>query len=61
MLVVAGAQASAEPQEEYTVEDAAGLAREKMEQGLSAADAAKEAARLTGLRKGDIYRILSEK
>lgn len=61
VLVVAGAQASAEPQEEYTVEDAAGLAREKMEQGLSAADAAKEAARLTGLRKGDIYRILSEK
>lgn len=61
VLVVAGAQPPAQPQEEYTVEDAAGLAREKMEQGLSAADAAKEAARLTGLRKGDIYRILSEK
>lgn len=61
VLVIAGAQVPVQPQEEYTVEDAAGLAREKIEQGLSAADAAKEAARLTGLRKGDIYRILSEK
>lgn len=59
VLVIAGAQAPA-PQEEYTLEDAAELAKERMEQGLSAADAAREAAKLTGLRKGDIYRALLE-
>lgn len=61
VLVLAGAEASSPDREEYTLEDAAGLAREQMEQGLSAADAAKEAARLTGLKKGEIYRLLSGK
>ena len=60
VLVVAGRSAPAAEPEEYTVEDAAELARERMEQGLSAADAAKEAAKLTGLRKGDIYRLLGK-
>ena len=60
VLVVAGRSAPAAEPEEYTVEDAAELARERMEQGLSAADAAREAAKLTGLRKGDIYRLLGK-
>ena len=60
VLVVAGRSAPDTEQEEYTVEDAAELARERMEQGLSAADAAREAAKLTGLRKGDIYRLLGK-
>lgn len=61
VLVVAGAETSANPQEEYTLEDAAELAREQMEQGLSASDAAREAARVTGVRKGEIYRLIVEK
>ncbi len=61
VLVVAGAEPAPSEQEEYTLEDAAELAREQMEQGLSAADAAKEAARLTGLKKGEIYRLVSGK
>ncbi len=60
VLVIDGAAAPAFEQEEYTLEDAAELARNQMEQGLSAADAAKEAAKLTGFRKGDIYRLLQE-
>lgn len=58
VLVVAGAEPSTAPKEEYTPEEAAELARERMEQGMSASDAAKEAAKLTGVKKGDIYRLL---
>ena len=60
VLVIAGAEAPKTEEEEYTLEDAAELAKERMEQGLSAADAAKETAKLTGLRKGDIYRLLGK-
>ena len=58
VLVIAGAEPPAPP-EEYSLEDAVELAREKMAQGVSASDAAKEAAKETGLKKGDIYRLLS--
>lgn len=58
VLVIAGAEAPAPPAE-YSLEDAVALAREKTAQGLSASDAAKEAAKETGLKKGDIYRLLS--
>lgn len=61
VLVVAGAETPASPREEYTLEDAAELAREQMELGLSASDAAREAARVTGVRKGEIYRLVVEK
>ena len=60
VLVIAGAEAPKTEQEEYTLEDAAELAKERRSQGLSAADAAREAAKLTGLRKGDIYRLLGK-
>lgn len=57
VLVVAGVQPPAPPAE-HTLEEAAALAREKMAQGCSASDAAKEAAKETGLKKGDIYKLL---
>lgn len=43
---------------EYTVEEAAGMARMLIEGGMSSSEAAKEAAKTTGLKKGDIYRLL---
>ncbi len=61
VLVVAGAEPRTAERKEYTLEDAAGLAREHMERGLSASDAAKEAAKETGLKKGEIYRVLQER
>lgn len=60
VLVIAGAETPAVEQEEYTLEDAAELAREKLEEGLSASDAAREAAKLTGQKKGEIYKALQE-
>ena len=60
VLVVGGA-APAAPQEMDTGPEAAvELARAWMGKGLSASEAAKEAAKATGLRKGDIYRLLTE-
>jgi 16S rRNA (cytidine1402-2'-O)-methyltransferase len=41
-----------------TPEDAAALARLFLAEGLSASDAAKKAAAETGVKKGDIYRLL---
>lgn len=60
VLVIAGAEPEP-PREEYTVEEAVELAKEQMERGAPASEAAKEAARVTGLKKGDIYRLLSER
>ena len=60
VLVIKGA--SPAPQEERgpSLEEAAALARAQMETGLSPSAAAKEAAKATGLRKGDIYRMIAE-
>lgn len=41
-----------------TLEEAAKLALELVSKGESAANAAKQAAKLTGFKKGDIYRLL---
>lgn len=60
VLVVAGAQPSGPVQPQGTVEEAAAMAREWMAKGLSASEAAKEAAKAAGLRKGDIYKHLME-
>ena len=43
---------------EYTLEDAVSIARELIESGERATDAAKEAAKITGLKKNEIYREL---
>ena len=57
VLVLEGASEN-EEQKELTIEDAVELAREKMDEGLSASDAAKFAANASKLKKGDIYREL---
>ena len=43
-----------------TLQEAVRMARQQMEQGASAAAAAKEAAALSGLRKNEIYRLLNQ-
>ena len=57
MLVVEGAKPK-ETREEYTLEEAAELARDFLQDGVSASEAAREAAKVSGLKKGDIYRLL---
>lgn len=47
--------------EKATPEEAARLAEERMLEGLSASEAAKQAAAQTGLKKGDIYRLLTRR
>ena len=42
--------------EEYTLEDAVEMARELMESGVSPAQAAKEASKITSVKKSDIYK-----
>ncbi len=59
VLVIAGAQPAA-AEEAYTLEDAVDLARERVEAGESPSEAAKTAAKQTGLRKAEIYRGLVE-
>jgi len=58
VLVIEGAA----PPEKQTMslEEAVEQARALCAEGLSASEAAKTAARQSGLRKGDIYRLLSE-
>lgn len=60
VLVIAGREPELTEQEEYTLEEAVELAMEKIESGLSTSEAAKEAAKESGLRKSDIYRLLTE-
>ena len=61
VLVVAGAPAPAAAEREYTLEEAVELARSLGAGGLSASEAAKEAAQETGFKKGEIYRRLMER
>ena len=58
VLVVEGAKP--EETEEMTPEQAVELARNLMEQGYSASEAAKEAAKASSLKKGELYRKLME-
>lgn len=58
VLVVEGAKP--EETEEMTLEQAVELARDLMEQGYSASEAAKEAAKASSLKKGELYRKLME-
>lgn len=53
VLIVEGKQKEAE--KVYTIEEAVTLAKSLIESGLSASAAAKEAASVTGLKKGEIY------
>ena len=56
VLVIEGAPAP--QQTEYGVEDGVAIARGLIAGGLSASEAAKQAAAETGLKKGDIYKAL---
>ncbi len=58
VLVVEGAAPSDQPA--FTLEQALALARDFVEEGLSASDAARKAAAESGLKKGDIYRLLTK-
>ncbi len=57
VLVLEG-KAQGEDIREYTLEDAVKIANELISSGERSTDAAKEAARITGLKKNDIYREL---
>ncbi|MBQ6816444.1 MAG: 16S rRNA (cytidine(1402)-2'-O)-methyltransferase [Clostridia bacterium] len=43
---------------DYTLSDAKNIALDFVKNGLSPSDAAKQAAKITGLKKGDIYKLL---
>lgn len=49
-----------EETELYTLEDAVALAKKLTEEGKSTSSAAKEAAEISGIKKGDIYKLLIE-
>ena len=49
-----------EETEQYTLEDAVALAKKLTEEGKSTSSAAKEAAEISGIKKGDIYKALIE-
>lgn len=57
VLVIEGAPRRA-AEETYTPEQAVALARELMSGGSSASDAARQAGKVSGVKKGDIYRGL---
>ena len=60
VLVIEGAPEDTGETEPMTLQEAVRMARQHMEQGASAAAAAKEAAALSGLRKNEIYRQLNQ-
>ncbi len=55
VLIIEGAKEEAE--KVYTIEEAAALAKGLIEKGTPPTEAAKEAAKITGLKKGEIYRL----
>ena len=57
VIIIEGASPS-ESEESYTTAQAAEMARSLMDGGMSLSEAAKQAAKATGLKKGDIYRLL---
>lgn len=58
VIIVEGYDNSNEGQE-YTLEDAANLAKQYMKEGNSASAAAKMASNDTGIKKGEIYRVIT--
>ena len=58
VLVIEGGEHPIAPQEEYTLEEAAALAKELAQGGLSASEAAKQAAQATGFKKSQLYSAL---
>ncbi len=60
VLVIEGAQEADNSEKTYSLEEAAELARENMEKGMSASEAAKAAGAVTGFKKGEIYRLMMQ-
>ncbi len=58
VLIIEGAPEP--PKTELTLEQAAEIAREKAENGISVSEAAKQTAKETGFKKGDIYKLIQE-
>lgn len=58
VLVIEG-NTMEEEKKAYTIDEAVEIARENMESGMSASESAKKASTVTGIKKGDIYRALS--
>lgn len=56
VIIIEGAEPPA--QKEYTLEEAAALALEITETGVSRSEAARQAAKQTGIKKGDIYKLI---
>lgn len=57
VLVIKGAE-KAEIEDEMTFEQAVECARQSVEDGMSLSEAAKQAAKLSGFKKGEIYKSL---
>ncbi len=57
VLVIHGAEPIVND-EEMTLEDAVEMAKKSVENGLSVSEAAKQAAKLSGYKKGEIYKLL---
>ncbi len=57
VLVVHGAETVVND-EKITLEDAVEMAKKSVENGLSVSEAAKQAAKLSGYKKGEIYKLL---
>lgn len=58
VLIIEGAKEGRK--EELTLEDAVNLAKEFVDKGMSKSDAAKTAAKQSGLKKNDIYKLLQD-
>ena len=58
MVLILKGKEQTETEEELTLEEAVELARKSVESGMSTSEAAKNAAKLTGFKKGDIYKSL---
>lgn len=57
VLVIHGAETVCES-DEITIEDAVAMAKQSVENGMSVSEAAKQAAKVSGYKKGDIYKQL---
>ena len=56
VLILKGAEK--EEKTEFTLEDAVKIAKNLIAEGVKASDAAKQAAKLTGIKKGDVYKAV---
>lgn len=60
VFVIEGASGDSDTQQ-FTLEQAAELAKRLIDEGSSVSDSAKQAAKATGFKKNDIYKLLIEK